>query len=139
MIDDAEFESLLRNTSTGSVPDNAELVARLGTVSRMINEAQGDATGRRLLLRLGEFVVPIVLKPGGVVLGRESPANLVIPLAKLSRKHFEVLEDEHGNMAIRDLDSTNGTRVNGKLLKEPHSLLNGDLIEAGGLDFAYID
>jgi len=62
--------------------------------------------------RDGAHVVP--LAPGqSVVIGRAPPADVCIPDQSLSRSHLRVayFQDE---VMIEDLESTNGTRVNGE-------------------------
>jgi len=137
-MDDEEMENPLRDTTTASIPANLELLARLDVVSGMIAVAQGTQSGRRLLVRLGELVFATSLEPAGLIFGREAPSTLAIPVAKLSRKHFMIMQNEEKSMVLNDLDSTNGTRVNGRQV-EQRTLVNGDLIEAGGIEFAYID
>lgn len=66
------------------------------------------------------------------VIGREAPADVVIPLPRISRSHARITRDDQG-YAIRDLGSRNGTFVNGAPIgAEPVRLKNGDLIVLGG-------
>lgn len=53
-----------------------------------------------------EFEIP----PTGLVIGREG--HVRVPDEYLSRRHFEVLFDEEGNVRVRDLGSRNGTFLN---------------------------
>lgn len=61
---------------------------------------------------------------GTVVLGRDTEADIVIPSTHLSRKHVE-LEVKAGAIRFKDLNSVNGTFVNGKRASEGY-LKNGD-------------
>ena len=54
---------------------------------------------------------------GRVIVGREPLEGISLPFAKVSREHAELYE-EHGNLYIRDLGSTNGTFVNGVRIQE---------------------
>ena len=54
---------------------------------------------------------------GKVIVGREQVDGISLPFAKVSRTHAELFED-NGNLFIRDLDSTNGTFVNGVRVTE---------------------
>ena len=66
-----------------------------------------------------------------LVIGREL-ADVVIALPALSRQHAEV-SLAGLNCQIRDLNSKNGTAVNGTLLNsEPHRLCHGDSILLAG-------
>ena len=60
--------------------------------------------------------------------GREEPANLVLPYPTVSSRHFSITF-EQGQFYIQDHNSTNRTVVNGEPLKDKKPLRNGDLIE----------
>ena len=50
----------------------------------------------------------------------------------MSRQHFAITERE-GMFWIEDLNTTNGTAVNGQRLAAPRMLAKGDRIEAGDI------
>ncbi len=50
-----------------------------------------------------------------ISLGRDETNDVQIPLSTVSRNHC-VLREEHGEWFIRDLKSTHGTKLNGRLL-----------------------
>jgi transcriptional regulator with PAS, ATPase and Fis domain len=52
-----------------------------------------------------------------LVLGREAPADLVLPVSAVSRVHAEV-SWEQGRFFIRDLGSRNGVLVNGRRVRQ---------------------
>jgi pSer/pThr/pTyr-binding forkhead associated (FHA) protein len=54
---------------------------------------------------------------------------------RVSRHHAEVLQRD-GRWLVRDTGSTNGTAVNGKVLKET-ALKRGDVISLGGLEITW--
>jgi pSer/pThr/pTyr-binding forkhead associated (FHA) protein len=71
------------------------------------------------------------LSSGGVyVIGRED-ADLALHDVKISRRHAEIGLYGPGAFVLRDLASTNGTRVNGRRIADRHKLASGDLIEVG--------
>ena len=78
---------------------------------------------------------PSALRPGKTIVGRED-ADIVASDKTLSAHHFEI-ENRHGEFFIRDLDSTNGTRVNGQLLSAVVKLENSARIEAGETTFVF--
>lgn len=88
--------------------------------------SNGTRTKFRIRLEHQEFVLP----HGITVLGRD-PACLITFLDSLmSRKHARIhCDGEHA--MIEDLDSRNGTRINGILISGPHSLRDGDRIGIG--------
>lgn len=64
-----------------------------------------------------------------ITIGRRHDCDLVVPLSVVSRKHCELYVD-HGKLMIRDLNSKNGTLVNGyKVEEKPISA--GDQIIVG--------
>jgi len=78
---------------------------------------------------------PSALRPGKTVVGRED-ADIVVTDKALSAQHFEI-ENRAGEFLVRDLGSTNGTRVNGQPLNAAAPLGNGDRIEAGETTFVF--
>ena len=65
-----------------------------------------------------------------VVVGRRAPSDYQIKDAQLSRTHFRIdVEEEY--LEIEDLDSTNGTYINGKPLNGRRRLVDHDVIRAG--------
>jgi FHA domain len=65
------------------------------------------------------------------VIGRHSDNDLCIPNAKLSRQHSEI-ESFDDTFTVTDLDSSNGTFLNGEDLRDPTTLQNGDELDLGG-------
>jgi len=63
-------------------------------------------------------------------IGRLSTSDLVLDSEQVSRKHAELIKDPMGRWWIRDLNSRNGTRVNGQMVKE-RMLVGGDSIHIG--------
>lgn len=64
-----------------------------------------------------------------VILGRSRTCDLTLSGADASRRHAEILGTGHG-FVLRDLDSTNGTFVNGERI-DKRVLRRGDRIEIG--------
>jgi pSer/pThr/pTyr-binding forkhead associated (FHA) protein len=67
------------------------------------------------------------------VIGRRHSCDLCIPLMSVSRRHCQLNYDE-GVLKIRDLDSRNGTYLNGKRIKEA-VIQAGNSIKIGPLTF----
>src|SRR5438552_825698 len=96
----------------------------------------------RRLERLVEGTFSKAFRSGRVALGDE-PAVIgrmpecAVPLSdpQVSRRHAEVRRDEFGFRVV-DLGSTNGTQVNGVVVKE-HSLNDGDVIVVGATSLRY--
>ena len=72
---------------------------------------------------------------GSVLLGRSSEAQLRLHDADSSRQHARIV-CAGGRWVLHDLDSTNGTWVNGKRIQS-HELRPGDRIEVGNNEIAF--
>lgn len=67
-----------------------------------------------------------------IVIGREPPADIVLPFPTISRQHACITQTLSGHF-IADLDSRNGTFIGKKLVgSEPQLLSDGDEIVLGG-------
>ncbi len=67
---------------------------------------------------------------GPVIIGRSPDADLVIADDFVSSVHAKILNGPEGPV-LEDLDSTNGTILNGQPARRPLSLSAGDVIELG--------
>lgn len=65
-----------------------------------------------------------------VYVGRDPGCAICVPDAKLSRKHFVIL-NEDGRLIVRDMQSTNGTFYNGRKLTVKTILKPDDYLLAG--------
>jgi DNA-binding winged helix-turn-helix (wHTH) protein len=70
------------------------------------------------------------LTDGEHIAGRDAECSLVIDGTTVSRRHARVIVS-HGTATIEDLDSTNGTHVNGKRISAPTRLAPGDEFALG--------
>ena len=91
---------------------------------RLVVEA-GDQAGM-------EFEVPPVEDAGEVVLGRSSGCQIRLDDSQLSRRHckFSFRDDR---LFVEDMESKNGTRVNGHYVKGSVELREGNRVEVGTL------
>src|SRR5438067_4289415 len=62
-----------------------------------------------------------------VLIGRSSEADVCLSTGAASRKHAELSPDPLGRWWVRDLQSRNGTWVNGRRVEE-RLLLTGDVV-----------
>lgn len=65
-----------------------------------------------------------------IIIGRSDICDVFIDDTKLSRQHF-ALENDNGNLYIMDLNSSNGTVLNGIKINSRQLLHNNDKIMAG--------
>jgi len=63
-----------------------------------------------------------------LILGRNSNCDIVIPMRQVSRQHARVFSQQD-KVLVEDLESKNGTFVNGVLIKEPAPLEDGDELQ----------
>lgn len=71
---------------------------------------------------------------GDWIIGRQEPADILIRDRSLSRQHAKLTTSAAG-IVLEDLDSTNGTRVNGKAI-ERRELVLGDRVTLGAVTLA---
>ena len=81
-----------------------------------------------LLIRGPQSGRAFVLGKRTLTLGRDPRNDIVIDHPQVSRRHAR-LTRQNNAWVIEDLDSTNGTFVNGTRLTEPRALTEGDTIE----------
>src|SRR5690606_22988921 len=96
--------------------------------------------GGFVLLYAEDFaVLPAVwpLRPARVVIGREPPADVIIPVNAISRVHAELVMERSG-VTLRDLNSTNGTLVDGRRVKEAR-LETGQEVRFGNAIFKFVE
>lgn len=97
------------------------------TTSKPCLEFYSDAGGelRRITLENSTFRI-----------GRAESADLRVESAEVSREHAEIVE-RNGIWLIRDLGSTNGTQVNGKLITET-LLSDGDILKVAATEMTFV-
>jgi hypothetical protein len=90
----------------------------------------------RLVAQSEEFAGRIIeLNGSKLTLGRVEDNDVQIEHNSVSSHHAELLQDG-GDFKVKDLDSTNGTRVNGERVQES-KLRRGDIARFGNIEFLY--
>lgn len=83
-----------------------------------------------------------ILAEGPTIIGRAIDADVRLEDEGVSRNHAQILyPNETGNPIVEDLNSTNGTFVNGEQIRR-HELQDGDKVQIGStsiLKFSYQD
>ncbi|MBX2810282.1 MAG: FHA domain-containing protein [Myxococcales bacterium] len=77
-------------------------------------------------------------RESSVCLGRDPGCNLPLVDIAVSRRHARIELDQDNTYNIEDLASNNGTRLNGKLLRQRTPLSSGDEFEIGERTFRFI-
>ena len=79
-----------------------------------------------------------VLRDEETLIGRNPTTDVTLLDENISREHALILFDpESDAYTIEDLQSTNGTKVNGKGIRS-HELQPGDEIQIGHTKFAFV-
>jgi serine phosphatase RsbU (regulator of sigma subunit) len=90
-----------------------------------------DVTTSVLQIRATDGQKRCVDLSGDVVsIGRSADCDVQLESVRVSRCHAQLTRDSGGAWIIRDLDSRNGTRVNGQSITE-HPLQAGDIVQIG--------
>jgi S-DNA-T family DNA segregation ATPase FtsK/SpoIIIE len=76
------------------------------------------------------------LAPGTHVVGRQRSCGVLVSAASVSSRHAQLDVADDGGVTISDLDSTNGTRVDGAFVTTPRTLGPDDLVQLGAIQFA---
>jgi pSer/pThr/pTyr-binding forkhead associated (FHA) protein len=89
---------------------------------------------------VGSVVLPdgdrIPVGEDPVTIGRLPECDIVLADTKVSRRHAEIRRDGASGVSVVDLNSTNGTMVNGAGVRE-RVLTDGDQITVGGTVLRY--
>jgi len=87
------------------------------------------------VLKNSESALTLRLPSGTVkTIGRTARADFILEEALVSRIHCRLTSDASDQLIVEDLESTNGTLVNGKRIDRA-VLREGDVLTVGRLDF----
>ena len=77
--------------------------------------------------------------PGAVkTIGRAIGADFIVDAALVSRVHCRLTALPDGQLELRDLESTNGTYVNGVRVGQPLRLVSGDRLQVGRVELVAV-
>jgi DNA-binding response OmpR family regulator len=102
--------------------------------------------------QLGDVELPVIIANTGslqgqrwplvgdtVLIGRGLDADICVLDRQVSRHHARIRRTEDGYL-LEDLDSKNGTHLNGAMIKSPEILQDGDVIQvAVALELVFVD
>jgi pSer/pThr/pTyr-binding forkhead associated (FHA) protein len=77
------------------------------------------------------------LDSSAVTVGRSAENDLVLDSDEFASTKHARIEPRRDGVWVEDLDSTNGTFVNGMKVKQRHKLSPGDVIRVGETDLRY--
>ena len=79
------------------------------------------------------------IMPGAVkTIGRATGADFIVDAALVSRVHCRLTALPDGQLELRDLESTNGTYVNGVRVGQPLRLVSGDRLQVGRVELVAV-
>src|SRR4051812_24523620 len=103
----------------------------------MMPRPQADASAHLLLVHVENAPprhVPLHLLP--LIVGRSAPADVILDGTTVSRRHCR-LERNGDSIVLSDLESTNGTFVNGERVNAPFELKDSARITIGAHALSY--
>lgn len=109
------------------------------TMQRVPDESLGVRNDQSCLVQIYPADVVdgmLLLETDYLLIGRDADADLMLPDNSVSRRHAALQRTELG-YEIQDLDSTNGTFVDGQLI-DCVSLSSGDTIRVGSFLFKFL-
>lgn len=75
---------------------------------------------------------------GKITLGRNQENDIYIKDPFVSKRHFQIIEDEE-DYYLEDLDSANGTYLNQEKIEDVVKLRNGDIIKVSNIEFLFVN
>lgn len=81
---------------------------------------------------------PVYLKKRDVLIGRGPECDIHLPFETVSHEHARIHHTSRG-WALSDLDSHNGTKLNGRLIDEPQLIFDDDMITFGDRVFIFYE
>lgn len=122
---DDESKGAGKPEETNLRPDDFKQHVKMEPGDRLPVEAVISVNGRKPVKTLWQLEKSLIV-------GRASICDVYFDDGQMSRQHF-CLEREGKNILISDLQSTNGTSVNGIAVGQKRRLSPGDVIEAGSV------
>lgn len=126
----------------GNIPLKFECDEALTSDSkqRIRNEAQqsaGQAVAYGVLVDINTKR-PVYLKKKDVLIGRGADADIQIMNQTVSSHHARIHQTSRG-WALSDLDSHNGTKLNGRYITQPQLIFDEDMITFGDKVFIFYE
>lgn len=123
------------NATTLAIVMALGMMAVLAVAILAGRSSAGSRWGALVLEAPGLPPRPVAIRRLPLVIGRERPADIVVPNDRVSRRHARVAAVGSA-MMLEDLESRNGTFLNGKRIRRA-SLHPGDRIRVGNVDIVW--
>lgn len=132
--------SIFAPLGVGTHPSNGHSSASAGDESTRFytgSGAFGEDRFHCLELTIGERVEKrFVVSPSGLRIGRAAPADVILADSRISRNHC-LVQLGNGDLRVSDLNSTNGTFVDGERIAGSRSLPVGSILKVGNVSFRH--
>ncbi len=123
------------------IPDDEPYVPGQGPNGRGAYAPRRSVSGNpELVVEDSEILAPetrFELRDGETSLGRSSASTIVLKSDDYASGRHALLTRHGGLLYVEDLDSTNGTFVNGRKAVGATPLRNGDTVRVGSTTFRY--
>lgn len=139
-VSDSSLVALVKELRRVLTHDDDEAPVRTATrvgyaLSAEVRRWEGPVAFTGHCLVVADRRVP--LRAGENIIGRHEEADVRLDGSTVSRRHARVIVD--GDTAsIEDMESKNGTRVNGQVVSSPVTLRNGAEILIGSVPVIYL-
>jgi pSer/pThr/pTyr-binding forkhead associated (FHA) protein len=138
LTEDAEV-AFAREIRHGAPPSEAAPGPIEATVVRPPTDAPKLHGGALLVLEGAEAGTRIPLTVTPTLIGRLRSAEIVLADPTVSRSHIELVWSERDEkFRLRDLDSSSGTVVNGRVVEKDVVLAHGDVIGLGKTELRFL-
>jgi pSer/pThr/pTyr-binding forkhead associated (FHA) protein len=137
-VDYATRTATQRNMIEGHAPTTADIGTTGSRQGPGLYVPAGDddeILARLVVARDDEIVGELPLRMGRTVVGRTSDNDLQIDSRLVSRHHCQIVTSRDQSV-VEDLNSTNGTYINGKAVKK-QMLVHNDTVEVGKYKIKY--
>jgi serine phosphatase RsbU (regulator of sigma subunit) len=124
------LDSIIASMPDPTDSDEAGTRTVIGSVGRARPPAEDDRAHYLVVVEGGQPGMRIELGPGKLVIGRQEPADIVIPDTQISRRHCRV-GMVMGELFVTDLESSNGTYVAGAKITGSKLVAPGERITLG--------
>lgn len=106
------------------------------TAASALGSAEGVGAGA-VLRGLGKDAAAEIQLPPRATVGRDAACDVVLDDDSVSRKHAELFRDDRGQYRIKDLDSANGTFIDGEKVSAATLLPDGARIRFGDVELLF--
>ena len=105
--------------------------------STALHRLNNAMSGKLLLMLEGHLIGEYLLDRGSLTIGRHPDNDIQIENPIVSRYHAKIVSNVDGHDSLQDMDSANGSYVNGQRVKS-YTLKDGEVFQIGKHQLKYI-